>query len=539
MNTTLSPEIALYLELLVSVVAIALAAGIFELLHNLIKNTIGKKKGSGAALVLSRLALPAAVILVTAVLRLEAVRRLLPVREGFGRAVEAAFIFFVVFFFIRLADGLYRAVYARSGRVLPLPRVLHGFILAVIYLVVFFALLKARLGVNIGPFLTTSAILTAILGLALQGVLGNILAGLSLHFTRAFGRGDWVKVGEVEGVVQETNWRETRVLDRSSNIVVFPNSAMASAVVTNFALPDPRTAIRIPIKLGSEASPAKVLAILKEAARESADVARDPAPTAYLLSYDETGISYLAKFWIVDFGRRFTIATEVGRLIWAKFRREGIEVPVSVAEKVEEVIGALKPGERAAGAAAIVERNLRDLGGSAFLRVQAGERAGEPVLSEAEMRELAGLVVRAQFLKGEILFRQGDRGVNCYLVAAGKVRGTIDTTEAGKVFSTAFEVGPGGIVGEMSLFTGMPRTATVVVDEEAELLEIRAEAFAGLLARNEKLAEAAADVVSARNKQNLETLRKVKELSAQDLEAGTNRKSIVEYLKRMARLFRA
>ncbi len=539
MNTILSPEIALYLELLVSVAAAALAAGIYELLRNLIKNTLGKKPASPAGLVLSRVALPAAVIMVAAILRLEAVRRLLPLRAGFWSLVEAAFVFFVVFFFIRFADGLYRARYARSGRPLPLPRVLYGFILAVIYLAVFFALLKTRLGVNIGPFLTTSAILTAILGLALQGVLGNILAGLSLHFTRAFNRGDWVKVGEVEGIVQETNWRETRVLDRSSNIIVFPNSAMASAVVTNFALPDTRTAIRIPIKLGAQASPGRVVQILKEAARESPDVVKDPPPTAYLLSYDETGISYLSKFWIRDYNRKFTIAGEVGRLIWAKFRREGIEVPVSVADKVEEVIGALKPGERDAGAAAIVERNLRDLGGSAFLRVQAGDRAGEPVLSEAEIRELAGLAIRARFLKGEILFRQGEKGEHCYLVASGKVRGTIETTEAGKVFSTAFEVGPGGIVGEMSVFTGMPRTATVIVDEEAELLEIRAEAFAGLLARNEKLAESTAEVVSARNKQNLETLRKVKELSAQDLEAGTNKKSIVEYLKRMARLFRA
>jgi len=539
MNTTLSPEIALYLELLVSVAAVALTAGLYELLRNLIKNTLGKKAASPAGLVLSRIALPAAVIMVAAILRIEAVRRLLPLRAGFWSVVEAAFVFFVVFFFIRFADGVYRARYARSGRVLPLPRVLYGFILAVIYLAVFFALLKTRLGVNIGPFLTTSAILTAVLGLALQGVLGNILAGLSLHFTRAFGRGDWVRVGEVEGIIQETNWRETRVLDRASNIVVFPNSAMASAVVTNFALPDARAAVTLPIKAGSQASPGRVVEILKEAARESPDVVREPAPTAYLLRYDETGLSYLAKFWIKDYARKDPITDGVGRLIWAKFRREGIDVPVPLADKVDEVIGALRPEERGEAATAQVERNVRDLGGSAFLRVQAGERAGEPVLSDAESRELAGLVVRSRFLKGEVLFRQGDKGDHCYLVASGKVRGTIETTDGGRVYSTAFEVGPGGIVGEMSLFTGMPRTATVFVDEEAELLEIRAEAFAGLLSRNEKLAEAAADVVSARNKQNLETLRKVKELSAQDLEAGTNRKSIVEYLKRMARLFRA
>ena len=55
-----------------------------------------------------------------------------------------------------------------------MPGVLHGFILAVIYLALVFMILKGILGINITPFLATSAILTAVLGLALQGVLGNI-----------------------------------------------------------------------------------------------------------------------------------------------------------------------------------------------------------------------------------------------------------------------------------------------------------------------------------------------------------------------------
>ncbi len=90
----------------------------------------------------------------------------------------------------------------------------------------------------------------------------------------------------------------------------------------------------------------------------------------------------------------------------------------------------------------------------------------------------------------------------------------------------------------MSLFTGMPRTATVVVEEESELLEIGAAAFVELLARNPGLAEAVADIVSLRNRNNLESLRKIKELSAGDLEAGSNKKTVLEYLRKLVGLFK-
>jgi CRP-like cAMP-binding protein len=136
------------------------------------------------------------------------------------------------------------------------------------------------------------------------------------------------------------------------------------------------------------------------------------------------------------------------------------------------------------------------------------------------------------YAKGEVLFRQGDPGRNCYIVAKGLLRGDIITEENGKKYSNEFEVGPGGLFGEMSLFTGMPRTATGVVAEEAVLLKIEAGDFGPVLAKNPGLAEVIADLVSARNELNKGFLLKIKELSEKDIHAGTNRKSILEYLKK-------
>ena len=94
------------------------------------------------------------------------------------------------------------------------------------------------MNINLSPILGASAILTMVLGLALQGVLGNILSGVSLHFARSINRGDWVSIGSHEGIVVDTNWRETRILDRASNIIVLPNTVVASERIINYAQPD-------------------------------------------------------------------------------------------------------------------------------------------------------------------------------------------------------------------------------------------------------------------------------------------------------------
>jgi len=533
-----SPEIILYLELLAVVGECGIAIGLWALLKR-IARFAGFAPEKPAGFILRRISFPLSFLAITAVVRTSTVRGIFPVRDAFFVFQKALFLFFVVFLIVRLGDAVIRTWQAgRGDKAVVLPRVLHGFILAVIYLAVLFAVCKEVLGVNITPFLTTSAILTAILGLALQGTLGNIVSGMALHFTRVFKRGDWVKIGDIEGTVQETNWRETRVLDRASNLIIIPNNAAAAATVTNFSLPDRHSAVTIPIKAAFGAPAAEVLDLIKDAAREFPDVSETPPPTAYLLSYDETGVSYLAKFWVTDYARKDIILTEVGRLIWSKLQRRGFAVPVQVTDGIGRIADAIRPEAKAALAAEEAERNLRDLRESAFLRRQAGDQAGEPLLSEEEMARLAREIARQRLGRGEILFRQGDEGESCYLVSRGRVKGAIAYEEGGAKFASEFEIGPGGLVGEMSLFTGLPRTATVMVAHDAEVLEISAEAFSGLIAGNPALAEAVAEIVSERNRQNLDFLKKIKEISASQADKSADKTSILEHLKRLVRIFR-
>ena len=537
MINPITSETSLYLDLLFFLLFLIVSASLYFFFRRAIEiYLVSRGKASGAFL--SKLNLPAVLLLVGLVFKLKAIRDTLPLSMKFYSFLDAAIIFFVAFFIIRLFDALLISWYSKKRVPFPLPRVLHGFILAVIYIAILFAILKGILGINISPFLATSAILTAILGLAFQGVLSNILAGMSLHFTRSFSRGDWVKISDTEGVVVDTNWRETRILDRFSNIIVIPNNVIASEKITNFSYPDKKTALTISIKASYAAPPFSALEALLEAAREVPDVLASPAPQAYILSYDEFGISYLLKFWVTDFGRKHPIIGEVGRLIWYKFRRRNIEVPLPLSDKVEEVLKTVKEKERIQVKEEERERIFMDLFNSSFLRYQEGEKAGELLVSESEIRELASLLQREKFTRGEVLFRQGEKGESCYIVARGIIRGEIIYEENGKKYTSEFRVGPGGIFGEMSLFTGMPRVATGFIEEESELLEIKARDFALLLSRNPKLSEVIAEIVCERNKKNEEFLKKIKELSEKDIKDSCNKKSILERLKNFVLLWK-
>src|SRR4029453_2867386 len=101
---------------------------------------------------------------------------------------------------------------------------------------VFFIILMTVLrtsGVNVLSLLTTSAVLTAVVGLALQNTIANVFAGLALQIDRTFGIGDWVQVGAHIGRIAEIKWRSTLLWTEDGDLLVVPNSHVLDAAVMN------------------------------------------------------------------------------------------------------------------------------------------------------------------------------------------------------------------------------------------------------------------------------------------------------------------
>ena len=209
---------------------------------------------------------------------------------------------------------------------------------------------------------------------------------------------------------------------------------------------------------------------------------------------------YRLFFWTSEYQNRRPINGHVQALAWYEFQRRGLRIPFPAG--AEGFLGLLPPaGAAAAGGDGAetgwrIEHLLRSDFGSRVLGGEAEDQLrGDPSLP-AMAREMRHL----RFMKGETLFRQGDRGDSCYVVARGALRGRIEYR--GLQQPHEFDLAPGALFGEMSLMTGLPRMATIQAVGEVELLEITGAAFAKLLALRPGLPERLSELIAAREAGN-------------------------------------
>ena len=93
------------------------------------------------------------------------------------------------------------------------------------------------LNVDLTGLLLTSTIATAVIGLSLQEILGNLFTGVILQIEAPFSVDDWVEVAGEEGKVVKQSWRTVAILTRMNNYVIFTNSHMANERIVNFSRP--------------------------------------------------------------------------------------------------------------------------------------------------------------------------------------------------------------------------------------------------------------------------------------------------------------
>jgi small-conductance mechanosensitive channel len=98
-----------------------------------------------------------------------------------------------------------------------------------------FAMLAlANLGIDIGPLIASLGIGGIALALALQGVLGDLFASLSIIFDKPFAVGDSIRVGDLAGTVEHVGLKSTRVKALTGEQLVFSNADLLSSRIQNF-----------------------------------------------------------------------------------------------------------------------------------------------------------------------------------------------------------------------------------------------------------------------------------------------------------------
>lgn len=385
--------------------------------------------------------------------------------------------------------ALVRAVLVLLFDILPIlrrtPKIVRDINAGITYFLALMVVL-AGAGVKIESLLTTSALLTAVLGFALQDTLGNLVAGLALQAQRPFSVGDWIKVegGSVApGRVLEINWRATRVVTLDQVEVSYPNSVLAKTPVTNFSLPTQASRRNLYLHAGYQHAPDRVCELLLAATRDTAGVLAEPPPSAIVSSFDNHGVQYWVRFFVDDWSKRDIIDHRVWTRLWYGLEREGIAIPFPTQSLyLHEVSDETHDRERERS----VGERVAALGAVDFLN---------PLL-EQDRRRLAEQLRVRRFAPGETILRQGDDGQSFFLIREGKV--SVHVTGPDAAVNEVARLRSGQFFGEMSLMTGDPRAATVRAESRTELYEIDHEAFAAVLLGHEEVAEQMSAILAER-----------------------------------------
>lgn len=334
-------------------------------------------------------------------------------------------------------------------------------------------------GVEPGQLLTTSAVLSVVVGMALQETLGNLVAGLALQAERPFQLGDWVELHPSSGQngaigrVREINWRATRLHTLDNVDLVIPNAVFAKASFTNHDRPHQAPRRSVYFSVSQRVPPPQVHQLVLSAVRDAPGLLSRPEPSIVTFSFDERGVQYWLRYYIEDMGRRDGIDGGVRDRVWHALHRAGIDIEVPNRRlELHEVTAA----SLALKARADFERRLRALQDVELFKA----------LSPEDLRILAERTVEAPYAPGEVVIRQGTPGREMYVVERGSLSVRI-ASEGGE--REVAQVGAGSFFGEMSLLTGDLRSATVVTMERAELLVIDHASFKVVLEAHPEIAK--------------------------------------------------
>lgn len=255
-----------------------------------------------------------------------------------------AFVAVGAWVLVRAVRQALEAAGRRQARLLPATRV-TGRLIAVVVFTAAFLMILQQYGISITPLVAGLGIAGLAAALALQDVLGNFFAGLSIQTGQALQPGHYVRLetDKLDGYVEEVGWRTTHIRTLAGNVVVIPNSKLAQAVVTDYYLPSKDMSVVMEFHVGLEADPKKVIDALVDEAKEAYKA--EPA------RFDTASEPFAQFSGVTDYAMKFSLIIRIPEYVqqWAaqhavwlrameRFRKDGIRIPYPTRHNYQEPV---------------------------------------------------------------------------------------------------------------------------------------------------------------------------------------------------------
>lgn len=163
------------------------------------------------------------------------------------------------------------------------------------------------------------------IGLALQGTLSDMAAGIMMVLFRPIKVGDFIAVDGQMGTVKEISLVATELATLDNVQVLMPNSRVWSNTITNYSVYDTRRAEwTFGVSYGADL--AKAESIIRETIMSDARSKRDPEPFIQVNNLGDFSVDFLVRVWVAA-GDYFAYQADMKRQVKEALDRGGIEIP--------------------------------------------------------------------------------------------------------------------------------------------------------------------------------------------------------------------
>jgi len=182
--------------------------------------------------------------------------------------------------------------------------------------------------VNIGGILVGAGFLGIVVGMAARQTLGALLAGFVLMFSRPFEIGDWIEVGDNEGIVTDITIVNTRIQTFDGEYVMVPNDVVSSQSLINRSRKG-RLRIEVEVGVDYDADAERAAEVARSAVKQQEEPMTVPTPQVVLKRFDDSAVVLGVRYWIDNPSarRRWRSKTAVIGAVKRAFEAEGIKIP--------------------------------------------------------------------------------------------------------------------------------------------------------------------------------------------------------------------
>ena len=376
------------------------------------------------------------------------------------------------------------------------PKILGDLMMLGISIIVTLVLIHHQLRINLIGIAATSAALTAVVGLAAQSTLKDIFAGIALQLDTPFQEGDWIDLEFTKGIVLSLRLMSTRLRTIDSAEVVVPNSRITSEGLRRFRPQEP-VGHSFEVALDASLPARQGIQLLENTLKNHPRILSQPSPQVWISRYSEMGLVYRTQYWqkeIGDLGER-QLRSELLEQIWYSLSRSGHSLPYPGLEvrRKSRLNGQADPR-------ATLDERIKVLRKCTLLRS----------LTQDELTELAGCTRQHIYGPGEVVIRQGDKGDSFFVVAEGAL--SVWRSERNETNVPIKTIKEGEVFGEMAVFTGNPRSASVVSLRESRLLAIERQDLLSMIKSSPETLEKLSELIARRQ----DELRMQRELHQSD-----------------------